>query len=58
MVQVMILVLILLTIKKGNAEANKLNIGKTTEISQIIINSVTGSPATFGYTYAFNYSKA
>ena len=47
-----------LTINKGGAETTKLNIGKTTEIRQIIINSVTGSPTTFGYAYAFNYSKA
>lgn len=46
-----------LTINKGNAEITKLNIGKTTEIRQIIINSVTGSPAAFGYVN-FNYSKS
>lgn len=46
-----------LTINKGGAESTKLNIGKTSEIRQIIVNSVTGSPATFGRVYTFNYSK-
>lgn len=46
-----------LTINKGNAETTKLNIGKTSEIRQIIVNSVTGSPATFERVYTFNYSK-
>lgn len=45
-----------LTINKNSAEATKL-IGKTSEIGQIILNSVTGSPATFGRVYTFNYSK-
>lgn len=44
-----------LTINKDAAEATKL-IGKTTEIRQIILNSVTGSPATFE-SYTFKYSK-
>ena len=45
-----------LTINKNSAEATKL-IGKTSDIGRIILNSVTGSPATFGSVYTFNYSK-
>lgn len=45
-----------LTINKNSAEATKL-IGKISDIGQIILNSVTGSPATFGDVYTFNYSK-
>lgn len=45
-----------LTINKNSAEATKL-IGKTSDIGRIILNSVTGSPATFGRDYTFNYSK-
>lgn len=45
-----------LTINKNSAEATKL-IGKTSDIGQIILNSVTGSPTTFGSVYTFNYSK-
>ena len=45
-----------LTINKNSVDAIK-SIGKISEIGQIILNSVTGSPETFEGVYTFMYGK-